>query len=143
MQASRAHPDITTKIWFTHSSGRVEQGKHLRWDWEMYQASAEVDVLTVVDLERIVIEWPYGPNDTPTRVEWTFTPLGEAATFVTVTNSGFAGSLEEIADQAVDSTGGFSFLLAGAKALLEHGIELNLVADHAPPETPAGTDSSG
>jgi len=128
-------PEITTKIWFTHSSGRVEEGKHLRWDWEMYDLSAEVDVLTVVDLERIVIEWPYGPNDTPTEVEWTFTPLGESVTFVTVTNRGFVGTPEEVADQAVDSTGGFSFLLASAKALLEHGIELNLVADHAPPET--------
>jgi hypothetical protein len=33
---------------------------------------------------------------------------------------------------ACDSTQGFSFVLAGAKALLEHGIELNLVGDHAP-----------
>ena len=129
------HPEITTRIWFTHSSGRVEEGKHLRWDWEMYDLSAEVDVLTVVDLERIVIEWPYGPNGTPTEVEWTFTPLGESATFVTVTNRGFVGTPAEVADQAVDSTGGFSFLLARAKALLEHGIELNLVVDHAPPET--------
>jgi hypothetical protein len=28
--------------------------------------------------------------------------------------------------------GGFSFVLAGVKALLEHGNELNLVPDHAP-----------
>jgi uncharacterized protein (DUF2249 family) len=34
--------------------------------------------------------------------------------------------------QALDSTGGFSFVLAGVKAFLEHGIELNLIADHAP-----------
>jgi len=128
-------PDVTTKIWFTHSTGRVEQGKHLRWDWEMYDVSAEVDVLTVVDLERIVIEWPYGPDETPTEVEWTFTPLGEAATFVAVTNRGFSGSPEDVANQAVDSTEGFALLLVGAKALLEHGIELNLVADHSPPET--------
>jgi len=28
--------------------------------------------------------------------------------------------------------GGFSTLLAGLKAFLEHGIDLNLVADHSP-----------
>jgi uncharacterized protein (DUF2249 family) len=28
--------------------------------------------------------------------------------------------------------GGFTMVLAGLKALLEHGIELNLVADHFP-----------
>jgi hypothetical protein len=28
--------------------------------------------------------------------------------------------------------GGFSLVLAGLTALLEHGVELNLVADHQP-----------
>jgi len=30
------NPDITTKFWFTKSSGRLEQGKTVRWDWEIY-----------------------------------------------------------------------------------------------------------
>jgi hypothetical protein len=34
--------------------------------------------------------------------------------------------------EAINSTGGFSFVLAALKAYLEHGIELNLVLDHAP-----------
>jgi hypothetical protein len=34
--------------------------------------------------------------------------------------------------ELIDSTGGFSFLLADLKAFLEHGIELKLVKDHAP-----------
>jgi uncharacterized protein YndB with AHSA1/START domain len=68
-------PDITTKIWFTRSSGRVEAGKRLQWDWEMYGAGAQVDVRTVEQDKRIVIEWPYGPRATPTTVEWTFRAL--------------------------------------------------------------------
>jgi hypothetical protein len=28
--------------------------------------------------------------------------------------------------------GGFSFVLAGSKAFLEHGVSLNLVLDHSP-----------
>ncbi len=35
-------------------------------------------------------------------------------------------------DQVADSTQGFSLTLAGAKAWLEHGIQLNLVADRHP-----------
>jgi len=35
--------------------------------------------------------------------------------------------------------GRFSLVLAGLKAWLEHGIELNLVADHAP-DAHRGTD---
>ena len=38
------NPAITTKFWFTKSSGKLEAGKQIRWEWEMYNASAEVDV---------------------------------------------------------------------------------------------------
>ena len=34
--------------------------------------------------------------------------------------------------QAIDSMQGFSLVLAGAKAFLEHDIRLNLVADRYP-----------
>jgi hypothetical protein len=32
-------------------------------------------------------------------------------------------------NKVVDSTGGFALVLAAAKAYLEHGIDLNIVAD--------------
>jgi hypothetical protein len=51
---------------------------------------------------------------------------------VSITNSGFGGSPQEIASKAVGSTEGFSFVLAGAKALLEHNVLLNLVPDRFP-----------
>jgi hypothetical protein len=38
----------------------------------------------------------------------------------------------EIVSQVVDATGGFSLVLAGAKAFLEHAIQLNLIADRFP-----------
>ena len=37
----------------------------------------------------------------------------------------------EIVAQVVDSTCGFNQVIIAAKALVEHGIELNVVADHA------------
>jgi uncharacterized protein YndB with AHSA1/START domain len=120
-----ADPAITSRFWFSKGSARLEAGKRVRWDWEMYGVFAEVDVKVVEENRRILVEWN-GP-DNPSLVEWTFEPRGEDRTFVTVKNWGFSGVAE-----AIDSTGGFSFLLAGLKAFLEHGIELNLVADHAP-----------
>jgi hypothetical protein len=33
---------------------------------------------------------------------------------------------------AIDSAGGFSLVIAGLKAWLEHGIQLNLVTDRHP-----------
>lgn len=123
-------PALTSRFWFSKGSGRLEAGKRVRWDWEMYGASAEVDVKAIEENRRILIEWD-GP-DNPTSVEWTFEPRGEDRTFVTVKNWGFHGDTDKVVAQAMDSTGGFSFLLAGLKAFLEHGIELNLVPDHVP-----------
>ena len=67
-------PGITIRFWFTKSSGRLEAGKQITWEWEMYDASTRV---------------------TAKIVEFTWT-------------------------------------LAGLKALLEHNVRLNLVADRYP-----------
>lgn len=42
------------------------------------------------------------------------------------------GSNEEVMRQVGDSAGGFSFVLAGLKAWLEHNVRLNLVPDRHP-----------
>jgi uncharacterized protein YndB with AHSA1/START domain len=122
------NPAITTKFWFTKSSGRVEPGKDLRWDWEMYGASAQVRVKAVEPNKRILIEW----GDPPCPVEWLFTPREDQTTIVRISNWGFRGSDDEVVAQAIDSMGGFTNVLAGLKALLEHNVVLNLVADHYP-----------
>jgi Uncharacterized conserved protein len=118
-------PAITSKFWFTKGSGKLEAGKQLQWDWEMYGASAPVNVLELEENKRIVIDWG-------TRTEWSFTALSDAETFVVITDSGFHGDAEEIAQRAIGSTEGFTIVLCGLKAFLEHGIQLNLVHDKAP-----------
>jgi uncharacterized protein YndB with AHSA1/START domain len=129
-----ADPAITSRFWFTHGSSRLEPGKRLRWDWEMYGFSMQVEVKAVEPGSRIVVHW-WGEGEAPTTIEWVFTPRAEG-TFVSVTNSGFSGTPDEIARQAIGSTEGFTFVLAGAKAFLEHGIELNLVRDRHPDGLP-------
>ena len=124
------NPDITTKFWFTKSSGPLEAGKQVRWEWEMYGFSIPVTVRALERNKRIVIEWP-GDNG-PTTVEWMFEPHTADTTFVTIVDSGFTGNGDELVKQAAGSTQGFSLVLAGLKALLEHGIQLNLVADRYP-----------
>jgi len=56
----------------------------------------------------------------------------DATTFVTISSWGFHGRDDEVVRQAIDSMGGFSLVLAGRKALLEHDVVLNLAADHHP-----------
>lgn len=123
-------PAVTSKFWFSRSSGRLEPGKQIRWHWDMYNFSVEVAVKSVEPNKRILIEWPaYG---SPTTIEWTFTPRDDGTTFVSITNSGFSGEADEVAKQAIDATEGFAFVLAGLKALLEHNVRLNLVPDRFP-----------
>ncbi len=124
------NPTITTKFWFTRSSGRLEPGKQVQWDWEMYNVSSQVSVKAIEENKRILIEWSaYGQ---PTMVEWIFTPREDNTTFVSITNTGFSGNGDELVNQAIGSTGGFTLVLCGLKAFLEHNIMLNLVADRFP-----------
>jgi uncharacterized protein YndB with AHSA1/START domain len=126
------NPEVTTKFWFTKSSGRLEAGQQVRWDWEMYNSGTDVNVKAIEPNKRILIEWmAFGA---PTTVEWVFTSRPDDTTFVRITNSGFQGTADEIAEQAIGSTEGFTFVLAGLKALLEHNLNLNLIADRFPSE---------
>ncbi len=124
-------PSVTTRFWFTRSSGRLTAGARVRWEWEMYGAAAEVDVLQLDPNRRIQIRWGDETSGF-TQVEWSFTSRGENETFVSVVNSGFQGDGDAVVAQALDSTGGFNMMLCALKALLEHDIELNVVADKAP-----------
>ena len=123
-------PEITRKFWFTKSTGRLEVGKHVTWTWEMYDHSIEVEVKAIEPHKRILIEW--GNYDSMTTVEWIFTPYKNDMTYVTITNSGFQGDGDKVVSDALDSKGGFTWVLAGLKALLEHDINLNAIADAFP-----------
>src|SRR5207302_8229121 len=74
------NPDITTKFWFTKSSGRLETGKQVQWEWGMYGFSIPVTATRVEPNQRIVLEWP--GTGGPTTVEWLFTARGDGTTFV-------------------------------------------------------------
>jgi len=127
-------PAVTTKFWFTHSTGRLDEGKPVRWEWRMYGVSTKVEVSEIVRNEKIVMRW----SEPPTTVVWTFTQMPGDATFLEVRNFGFAGSGDEQVSQAIGSTGGFSLVLAGAKAWLEKGLTLGLIGDRHPKGISAG-----
>ena len=126
-------PAVTTKFWFTHSSGRLGEGKPVKWEWRMYGASTKVEVSEIVPNEKIVMQW----NEPPTTVVWTFTGMPGEATFLEVHNFGFTGAADEQVKQAIGSTDGFALVLAGAKAWLEQGLTLGLIGDRYPKGAPS------
>lgn len=121
-------PAITTKFWFTKSSGRLAPDAKLRWEWEMYEVVADLEVAAFEPNAYIAIVWA----ETRERVEWRFTPHGADTTFVSITNTGFSGDGDAQVSTAIGSTEGFTLVLAGLKALLEHGVLLGLVRDRFP-----------
>src|SRR5262245_40739831 len=100
------NPEITTKFWFTRSSGRLVVGRPIRWDWQMYDVSIEVTAKAIDDNRRIVVEWPGYSG--PTTIEWTFVPLNDRNTFVRITESGFTGTGDQLVKFVADSTQGFT-----------------------------------
>ncbi|PXY46069.1 SRPBCC family protein [Flavobacterium hydrophilum] len=123
-------PEITSKFWFTKGSEKLKEGESIVWSWEMYGFSLTVFTKVIETDKRIVIEW--GNSGEETLVEWVFSPLDEKETFVSITNSNFKGDADKILSEVRNSTEGFTLVLAGAKAFLEHQIQLNLVLDRFP-----------
>ena len=132
--AALVDPAITSRFWFTDSTGPIVPEAQLRWTWEMYGFSTTVRVHEVVPDRRIVFAWG-GPAEAST-VTMEFEARG-GDTLVSVREAGFAGDTDDdVVRAALGSMGGFSLVLAALKAYLEHGIVLTVVADRFPDGRP-------
>ncbi len=122
-------PKLSCKFWFSHSTGKLEQGKTVQWTWEKYQHQAEVVVLAVEQNKLIKILW----GSPRTAVDFIFEEIAPAQTYVKIRNFDLPFQGSELIAYIIDSTGGFTTVLDNLKAYLEHGLELNLVNDKFPP----------
>jgi uncharacterized protein YndB with AHSA1/START domain len=128
-----ADPSMTTRFWYTKSSGRMIEGAELTWQWEMYGASGKVWVKAVEADRRIRFAWEgYDPSQ-PTTVEFLLFPYDNDFTYLRITEAGFSGDADSQTSKALDSTTGFTFLLSSLKAALEHDITLRVTMDAHPP----------
>lgn len=123
-------PKITTNFWFTKSNGQLEVGKTVTWEWEMYGISIPVFVKDIIQNKKISTQW----GDPATTVDYEFTSLTDDTTYVVIKNYGFKETGDKLIQVIKDSTGGFTTVLDGLKAYLEHNINLNLIGDKFPKE---------
>lgn len=123
-------PEVTTNFWFTKSSGKLEEGKTVTWEWEMYGVSTPVKTIRILPNKLIATEW----GEPATSVDYEFTPLADGSTYLVIKNYGFDLRGEELIAMIKDSTGGFTTVIDGLKAYLEQGIRLNLIEDKFPTE---------
>lgn len=123
-------PTITTNFWFTKSTGKLEVGKTVNWEWEMYGVSTNVKTTKIISNKLISTEW----GEPVTKVDYEFTALTDETTYVVIKNYGFKETGNDLIEVIKDSTGGFTTVLDGLKAYLEHNIKLNLIGDKFPKE---------
>ena len=121
-------PAITTQFWFTKSSGKLEVGQTVTWEWEMYGVSSTAFTKEIIPNKLISIEW----SDPVTTVDFEFNEITDDTTYVVITNYGFKETGNDLIAAINDNTGGFTTVLDGLKAYLEHNIKLNLIADKFP-----------
>jgi uncharacterized protein YndB with AHSA1/START domain len=121
-------PEITKHFWFTKGSDKLAAGKTVTWEWEMYQVSSKAFVKEIVPNKKIAIDW----GEPATAVDFNFEALSDDTTYVTILNYGFTEQGDDLLRKINDSTGGFTTVLDGLKAYLEHHINLNLIADKFP-----------
>jgi uncharacterized protein YndB with AHSA1/START domain len=116
---------ITTKFWFSRSSGNLETGKKITWYWDTYAVSDEIEVLKIQPNVLISIQW----DNLSTTVDFHFRAISSDSTYVVINNYGFKEEGDALIEAIKNNTGGFTTVLDGLKAYLEFGIELNLVRD--------------
>lgn len=122
------NPKITTQFWFTKSSGKLEKGKTVIWEWEMYGAKDEVKVLAIIPDKKITILW----GDPKSKVDFLFSAFKKNQTLVKIVCYDFEHKKKDLLATMLDYMGGFTTVLDGLKAYLEFNINLNLVRDKYP-----------
>src|SRR5688500_10711438 len=74
------NPSITSNYCFTKGSTKLEAGKSVVGEWEMYGVSNKVSVNEIFNNKLIRVEW----DEPPTTVEFIFKALSDSNTYVVI-----------------------------------------------------------
>ena len=124
-------PEQMGKFWFHRKDEGLKVGETVMFYLgnEKDAFGFEVHVLELNPNSLIHIKW--GDENGWTEVKWLLEETDSGDTILTIEERGFSGSNEEIIDKVIDSSKGFNQVIIAAKALIEHGVAVNVVSDHA------------
>lgn len=114
--------------------GRMETGKTVQWEFADFPGAFPVEIIEVKKNRRIVLQWEAneGPPDEGdpvvrasymTTVVFTFEPLDDGRTLVTIEEGGWRETPTGL-KAAFGNCQGWSQMLAALKIWVEHGINL-------------------
>ncbi|CAN7637545.1 ATPase [Devosia sp. Root413D1] len=110
------------------AKGRLTTGATVTWDFADFPGAFPVQVVEVVDDQRIVLKWGAveGTGANPsgdTTVTMSFEALEDGRTLVTITEAGWTATQQGL-DACVGNTEGWTGMLCAMKVYLEHGFNL-------------------
>lgn len=112
------NPSIMTKYFISQSSGRLETGKDLMWQFPEFDGEYPVTQVKLEANKKVSFVW-----DTETVVSISLESLSDQSTVVRVTEG--AKELNEVnLKWLISNSGGWANFLACMKAYLEYGIQL-------------------
>jgi uncharacterized protein YndB with AHSA1/START domain len=114
-------PKKMTKYFISESSGKMEEGKEIRWRFPEFDTEFPIRVGKLEKNKYVSYRWDVDGRDL--LVEMTLTPADGEATVVTVTEKGMDNDEAGI-KWLKGNTEGWANCLACLKAYLEYGINL-------------------
>ena len=126
-----AKPEMMSRFWFARRDEGLVAGDTVQWFLGEKPEAPKINVKVKVSESphKLIVDW--GHQDEFTTVSWILEEKGNNLTLLKIEESGFSGSEKEIIERVLDSTAGFNQVLLAAKALVEHGVSINVVQDHA------------
>jgi uncharacterized protein YndB with AHSA1/START domain len=118
------NPDKITKFWLNATTGPLAKGAQVEWSFMVPGVRDQVKVTAFDAPRRIDFDWSDGIH-----VNMNFEPRSDRATVLEVQTSGFTG--DDLIDQIVNTTEGYSIVLCDLKTFLESGKSAHLVKDKA------------
>lgn len=119
-------PEGLERFWLSKASGPLQPNATVQWDFMVPGISDRVTVKEFDPNSNLLIEFSDG-----TAARWQLTARADGHTKLEVSNWGFKGTPEEVVEQALESTQGFTLVLSDLKVFLEQGRSPNLTRDKA------------
>ncbi|MBG6156855.1 uncharacterized protein YndB with AHSA1/START domain [Labrenzia sp. EL_13] len=122
------NPDTLSNYFTTAgSSGPLETGKTVQWNFEDFPGPVNVRVSEVVRDQKIVLHWAARDadenDDRETTISMVFEPLEDGRTLVSISEEGWRDTPRG-RDTSYENCEGWTQLLCSLKAFIEHGVDL-------------------
>jgi uncharacterized protein YndB with AHSA1/START domain len=118
------------------AKGRLETGATVTWDFHDYPGAFPVEVVEVVEDEKIVLRWDASEGEPPnveggdmtpapykTTVTMTFKPLDDGRTLIEIREEGWRENQKAL-EASYGNCQGWSQMLCALKVWIEHGFNL-------------------